>query len=87
MSLDELKGFMTDLEKNYKIEIPADESIMHKMKEIWFYVGNLLVTKDGAESEPLIHKIRTAKNIAEYRNAVRNVYRECVMKGHDNKTS
>lgn len=80
MTMDELKGFMTDLQKNYKIEIPADESIMHKMKEIWFYVGNLLVKGDGSDSEQLIHKIRTAKNIAEYRNAVRNVYKECIMK-------
>ncbi len=87
MNLEELKGFMTDLEKNYKIEIPADESIMHKMKEIWFYVGNLLVKQDGSSSEQLIHKIRTAKNIAEYRNAVRTVFRECVMKENVSKTS
>ena len=80
MSFEELKGFMTDLQDNYKIEIPVDESIMHKMKEIWFYVGNLITKKDGSSAEQLIHKIRTAKNIAEYRNAVRAVYRECIMK-------
>ena len=48
MSFEELKGFMTDLQDNYKIEIPADESIMHKMKEIWFYVGNLITKEDGS---------------------------------------
>ncbi|WP_029324567.1 tRNA dihydrouridine synthase [Butyrivibrio sp. AE3004] len=77
ITFEELKEFMTELQNCYKDEIFADESIMHKMKEIWFYVGNLLEKEDGTDSDPYIHKIRTAKNIADYRNAVRVIYNEC----------
>ena len=77
ITLDELKAFIEILEESYHEEIHADESIMHKMKEIWFYVGGLLTKEDGTDAESYIHKIRTSKNIAEYRNAVRAVYKNC----------
>ena len=80
ITLEELKGFIEKLESSYKEEIHADESIMHKMKEIWFYVGGLLVKDDGSDAESYIHKIRTSKNISEYRNAVRSVYKNCRIK-------
>ncbi|SEM05458.1 tRNA-dihydrouridine synthase [Butyrivibrio sp. ob235] len=80
ITLLELKDFIRELENCYKVEIPAEESIMHKMKEIWFYVGNLLIQENGQAAEPYIHKIRTAKNIAEYRNAERAVFKNCIIK-------
>ena len=80
MNLEELKGFIEKLETSYKEEIHADESIMHKMKEIWFYVGDLLIKEDGTDAEAYIHKIRTSKNVSEYRNAVRAVYKNCIIK-------
>ena len=77
MGQDELRSFIETMEKEYKVEIPAEESIMHKMKEIWFYVGGNFKTTDGSKIEPYIHKIRVSKNPSEYRNAVRNLYRSC----------
>ena len=80
ITLEELKGFIEKLEESYREEIHADESIMHKMKEIWFYVGGLLTKEDGSDAESYIHKIRTSKNVAEYRNATRSVYKNCKIK-------
>ena len=80
ISLMELKNFIEKLEDSYREEIHADESIMHKMKEIWFYMGGLLVKEDGTDAESYIHKIRTSKNVAEYRNATRVVYKNCRIK-------
>ncbi len=80
ITIEEIKEFMDELQVRYKDEIFSDDSIMHKMKEIWFYVGNLLEKKDGTEADTYIHKIRTSKNVSEYRNAVRTVYKECRIK-------
>ena len=72
---EELLEFASCLELAYKAEIPGEEQIMHKMKEIWFYLGNSFRMREGMDSEPFIHKIRVAKTLSEYRNAVRELKR------------
>ena len=76
---NELKMLAEAMEKSYKSEIPGEIQIMHKMKELWFYMGKSFITKDGSDPEALIHKILVSRNLSEYRNAIRELYRNCVM--------
>lgn len=80
LSISEVKLFVSELSKAYREEIPGEEQIMHKMKEMWFYLGGMFKCSDGADAEQFIHKIRVAKNLSEYRNAERELYRNCVIK-------
>lgn len=80
ISADEIKMFVEAMESAYKTEIPGDEQIMHKMKEIWFYVGNMFIPMDKSEIEPFIHRIRVSRNISDYRNAKRDFFNHCEIK-------
>jgi len=77
---EEVKSFVEGMEAEYKIMIGGDVQVMHKMKELWFYMGNLFTPKDKGDIEPYIHKIRVSRNVSEYRNAKRELYRECEIK-------
>ena len=74
---EEIKGFMEEMFENYHNEIPGDIQIMHKMKELWVYVGKNFVDKSGETADAYIHKICVSKSLPEYRNAVRTLYKEC----------
>ncbi len=80
LSSDEIKNFVEGMEAAYKIMIGGDIQVMHKMKELWFYLGNNFVPKNGTDIEPYIHKIRVSRDISEYRNAKRALYRDCEIK-------
>ncbi|MCR4901489.1 MAG: tRNA-dihydrouridine synthase family protein [Butyrivibrio sp.] len=76
---NELKALIEGMEGEYTKEIPTEIQIMHKMKELWFYMGPSFTMQDGGNSERLIHKILVSKSISEYRNAKRELFRKCVM--------
>ncbi len=76
---EELKEFIEAMQISYKCEIPGEIQIMHKMKELWFYMGPNFKLKDGGDPEKYLHKIRVSRSLSEYRNAVRELYRNCDM--------
>ena len=76
---EELKRLAESMEQAYKCEIPSEIQIMHKMKELWFYIGGNFRIKDGTAPDKYIHKIKVSRSLPEYRNAVRELYRNCEM--------
>ncbi len=77
LSQDEIKGFIEKMEDEYHSIIPGDVQVIHKMKELWAYMGKQFKPQDGKNIEDYIHKIMVSKSAAEYRNAVRALYIAC----------
>ncbi len=78
LSHREFRDFIARIEDAYASILPGERQTLFKLKELWFYWGKNYRTQDGAEASPYIHRIRTASDLGEYRNACRSLYRECV---------
>ena len=66
MSKDELSLFLHIIMDSYLAEFSGETPVLHKMKEIWSYLGDNLVTTHNI-SEKTIKKIKKSKNINEYK--------------------
>lgn len=67
-----LRAFHEEILDGYGSLFSGEKDAMFHMKEIWCYLGNGFVS-----SEKYVKKIKKAKSIAEYRDAVEAVFREC----------
>lgn len=56
----------------YKEEMPGQKPVLFKMKELWFYMGNLF-----EQSEKYCKKIRKAEKLSVYEKAVDTLFCEC----------
>ena len=72
---DELRSYTNKLYAGYKELLGNDVYVLHKMKEIWTYVG-----RSFEGSEPYVHKILVSKRVDDYENAVQRLFDECVIK-------
>ncbi len=77
LSQEEIRGFIEKMEEEYHNIIPGDIQVIHKMKELWAYMGKRFMPQDGKPVEDYIHKIMVSKSAADYRHAVRALYRAC----------
>lgn len=64
-SRDEIRRFHAELLRRFRQEIPEDNNILFRMKELWAYLGDRF-----SEDEKKLKKVRKAKKMAEYEAAV-----------------
>lgn len=62
---DELFAFFREVQKGYEEEMYGEAPVLAKMKELWWYAGDLFPGADRA-----LKKIKKAKSISEYEMAV-----------------
>jgi tRNA-dihydrouridine synthase len=62
---DELFPFLHEVQKGYEEEMYGEAPVLAKMKELWWYAGDLFPGADNA-----LKKIKKAKSISEYEMAV-----------------
>jgi tRNA-dihydrouridine synthase len=68
-TLEELKAFHDRLLRDYRLILDGDMPVLCKMKEVWFYMSRLF-----EDSEKVYKHIKKAKNLDEYRAAVREMW-------------
>lgn len=76
-SKTELKSYHDALFTTYCSQNLGDSTVLHRMKELWFYIGHLF-----NDAEKPIHKIRIAKSMPEYKAAVERTFSGYQLGGH-----
>lgn len=82
ITLSELKGFVDAITAEYTAILDNDAQLLLKLKELWFYMSALFVTKDGGDPARYTRKLLSARSMEDYRNALRNLYGSCELGGH-----
>ncbi len=82
LTLDEVKSFHDSLLENYIPEMGSDKNVLFKVKEYWGWLS-----KSFTDSDRYMKEIRKAKNLSEYRSAVRNLMANCKLECHDYRIS
>ena len=81
LSMPELQRFVFAITEEYAGILDNDRQLLLKLKELWFYMSALLVS-DEADITRLIRSLLTARDMGEYRNAVRALYTHGTLGGH-----
>lgn len=66
---EELKNFHDKLLLGYEEVMDGDRAVLFKMKELWFYMGNLF-----PEGKKYLKKVKKAQHLPEYREAVQGMF-------------
>jgi len=72
---EELKGFLDKICDDYSAEFSGEVPVLHKLKEIWSYLGTYLVEDHNADPKQL-KKLMKSKKISEYEIYRNNIIRE-----------
>ena len=64
MTKEQLRRFIYALMEAYKEDLSGDRPVLHKMKEIWFYLGNSF-----ENHEKYSKKIKKANRLSEFEEA------------------
>lgn len=67
----ELKAFHDEVCQGYQESFSGDRNVLFKMKELWFYMGQIF-----SDSDKYLKKIRKSQKLPEYRSAVESLFRE-----------
>ncbi len=73
----ELRRYHDALYANYEAQNGGLSPLLHRMKELWFYIGTLFI-----DAEKAVHKIRIAQTVEQYRPAVDRIFQTCEIGGH-----
>lgn len=65
----EMDRYQQALYRAYRSTPLGENNTLHRMKELWYYMGDIF-----PEGERAVRKIRKAKSDEEYENAVRNLF-------------
>lgn len=76
MDQNTLKAFHWTLWEEYQTVIQGDKNVLFKMKELWFYMGNLF-----PDSKKELKKIKKAQHKEDYREAVEAVFDGTMCRG------
>lgn len=68
----QLKQFHDQLCRAYEAVLPGDRTVLFKMKELWYYMGQTF-----ADSAKYLKKIKKANRIEEYMTATNRLFTEC----------
>lgn len=68
---ESLRGFHDEVLEGYRRVFGNDGNALHRMKEMWIYMGHLF-----ADHEKYLKKIRKAKSLAEYEGVVDALFRD-----------
>jgi len=71
MTKEQLAAFHEELLAGYCEQMADAHNAMHRMKELWFYMGRMFTN-----SERYCKQIRKAQRLADYRSAVAALFRE-----------
>lgn len=71
MEKERLKAFLDQLCRDYEEELSGDHTVLHKMKELWFYLAHSFT-----DYEPYAKKIKKADRLSEYRIVVEKLFAE-----------
>ena len=71
LTMEKLKAFHDALCSEYEQVMSGDRSTLFKMKELWFYMGDLF-----PDSKKYLKKIKKTQKVTEYRQAVEELFRE-----------
>lgn len=74
---DELLAYENGLYEAYMAQNIGLGNVLHRMKELWFYLGCMF-----QNDEKLVHKIRISKTIEECRKRVKTLFDEADICGH-----
>ncbi len=69
---EKLEAFLADLLEAYSKELSGDDPVMHRMKELWCYLG-----KHFEHPEKYLKQIKKADTVREYRQIVKTIFRDC----------
>lgn len=72
LSAEELREFLARLMAAYRAEYSGDRAVLHRMKELWYYMGSLF--PDSARQRKRILKSQTCSDCALAADAL---FREC----------
>ncbi len=67
-----LKAFHDKLCEEYTEVMSGDKNVLFKMKELWFYMGNLF-----ADNQKYLKKIKKSQHLKEYRAIVEEMFQVC----------
>ncbi|MCI6733333.1 MAG: tRNA-dihydrouridine synthase family protein [Lachnospiraceae bacterium] len=68
---EELKQFQYEVARSYRVHELSEIDVMHRMKELWFYMGKLF-----PDEERMVRNIRKAKHEKDYAIAVDRLFAE-----------
>jgi len=68
--------FHKDLLEGYKNELSGDRDILFKMKEMWFYLGQMFSDGDNFENE--LKAIKKSQTVDEYCVATNKMFEGCI---------
>lgn len=71
LTKEKLKAFHDALCSEYEQVMSGNRSTLFKMKELWFYMGDLF-----PDSKKYLKKIKKTQKVTEYRQAVEELFRE-----------
>lgn len=66
-----VRSFVDKVFMDYQEVTSGEKNVLFKMKELWFYLGDLFT-----DSAPYIKKIRKAQNFHAYLEAVEALFEE-----------
>lgn len=69
-----LKAFHDSLCQEYMERMSGDRNVLFKMKELWFYMGNLF-----ADNQKYLKKIKKSQNLKEYQAVVEEMFQVCLL--------
>ena len=82
LSVNELKSFVQAVTTEYEAVLDNERQLLLKLKELWYYMGALFVSRDGSDTERLLRNLRGAASMSEYRNALYALFEKCTLGGH-----
>lgn len=70
-TIEQLKQFHDEIYGGYEAIMSGERNVLFKMKELWFYMGNLF-----EDSKKELKQIKKATKAVEYKTAVNTLFRE-----------
>ncbi len=70
-TIEQLKQFHDEIYGGYEVIMSGERNVLFKMKELWFYMGNLF-----EDSKKELKQIKKATKAVEYKTAVNTLFRE-----------
>ena len=74
LTKEELQQFHDRLCSKYEEVMSGDNAVLFKMKELWFFMGNLF-----PDNKKYLKKIKKSQHLAEYRQAAESLFRDLEM--------
>ena len=68
----ELMDFMSDISEAYQVEFDSEINVLHKLKEIWVYMGPYVIDRGGGSDRDL-KMLQKTRRLVEYKAHMRSL--------------